>query len=103
MLNFFKKKKELKIHRTAIYNKHIRIYFLSLNEFMNYNPPCNECLIQTMCLNKYPQRGYDNRKIITRIEYCKELELFVRESKNFHNLLGKNHNGNYQKGNTNGR
>jgi hypothetical protein len=33
--------------------RYLRIFNLTIKGFMKFNPPCKECLIQSMCLTEY--------------------------------------------------
>jgi hypothetical protein len=88
MKNFFKKQKK---GRYKIYHTHIRIYKLSLNEFMKYNPPCKECLVQAICVEDTSKTRIYSDHIYTRkceflIEFmsnCKSLTKFISNTEGF--------------------
>ena len=68
----------------------ILIYTLFLTEFIEQKPPCQTCLIQSMCISNIPdiqlihQEVYDeNIKYDIRIKLCNELDKFLEKNKKF--------------------
>lgn len=60
------------------------LYDLTINKFMKYNPPCKECLVQSMCL-----KANDNVSppwIRTRL--CGKLNEFIITNKFIKMTLG---------------
>lgn len=61
------------------------IIYTAVNNFMEYNPPCKECLIQTMCIREdlaHPTR--DSMPDHLHIKTCTKLKDFVTNHKLFY-------------------
>lgn len=58
---------------------HIRIYTLTDN-FMKYDPPCKECLIQSMCINEHlAHPTNDSLPDHINIRTCENLKNFIND------------------------
>ena len=66
-------KNRVKYDRSGI---HIYNYHTSLDTFMGTNPPCKECLIQSMCINNKDNKHY--KKLVIRA--CNELTKFTNNN-----------------------
>jgi len=77
------------IHYYIEYPKYIEIFNLMMSQFMDYNPPCKECLVKTMCM----EISYNNCASVfeyleLRINKCDRLIDFVIYNKDF-DILNK--------------
>jgi hypothetical protein len=65
------------------------IYNINTNEFLTHVPPCQTCLIQTMCLDigSYIDKGKTKSKLF--IKACKDLDKFMEGKKCFKKLNRK--------------
>ncbi len=70
----------------------VYIYNMPLEEYMKYNPPCKECLIQTMCLEyieDYTSIGSKMLmdtlvpRILIKGNACENLRKFLEKNKSF--------------------
>jgi len=50
---------------------------ITINKFMDYDPPCKECLVKTMCIEK----RFTNNTPSLKINICNDLKKFIREYK----------------------
>ena len=57
----------------AIDGAHSFIHRITLEEFQKRNPPCNECLIQSMCL----EEDFDDVHTYIRLNPCTEFIKFL--------------------------
>lgn len=67
-----------------LYYKKIIYIKLASEEFLKYNPPCKECLIQNMCITDFNIR--DNGILLyhlIKIEYCHLLKKFINDDTHF--------------------
>lgn len=79
--------KPIKIDKSKIYYRtgyRTLIYERTVEEFMEFDPPCKECLVQAVCVS-YGRPIYVEYKdalheefLLIRIRGCKDLEEFVR-------------------------
>lgn len=56
--------------------------YTTLEEFQKHNPPCNECLIQSMCID-YRVIPYKAKGATMQIKVCKEFNKFINSNENF--------------------
>jgi len=56
---------------------HSYIYYTTLDIFMGANPPCKECLINTMCI--YAPSNNHIKQVLT-IKACNRLDEFVENN-----------------------
>lgn len=61
-------------------NCYTYIYYTTVDIFIGINPPCKECLIQSMCIIT-TDNSYD--KQILRIKICEKLNKFMENSNRF--------------------
>lgn len=79
--------KPIKIDKSKIYYRigyRIFIYERTVEEFMEFNPPCKECIVQAVCVSyahpmyvEYRDAAHEEFLLI-KIRGCKDLEEFVR-------------------------
>lgn len=55
---------------------------LSEEDFLKYKPPCDECLINNMCISDY-RRGYGPMQNYILIKYCHLLKKFISDNEHF--------------------
>jgi hypothetical protein len=67
----------IKYDRSGI---HTYNYYTTLDAFMKSNPPCKECLIQSMCIINKTSRYYDKLEINS----CNRLNEFSLNNYWFH-------------------
>jgi hypothetical protein len=74
----------------------VYIYNLPIQQFMGFNPPCEECLIQGMCLEytkDYTSIGsrmlMDTPvpRILIKGNACENLRKFLKENKSFEDIV----------------
>jgi len=60
----------------------LNIYLLdsTINNFMKYNPPCKDCLVQCMCLLNRDNSSPPH----IRAKTCNILYKFIKENRSFH-------------------
>lgn len=85
--------KPIKIDKSRIYYRigyRILIYERTIEEFMEFNPPCKECLVQAVCVSnarpmyvEYKDAAHEEFLLI-KIRGCKDLEEFVRWNPSFY-------------------
>lgn len=64
--------------------------YKTVNNFMSYNPPCQTCLIQGMCLSNV---SYSNNDFICiKIKKCKKLINFINSNKFFRSIIPQKRN-----------
>jgi len=61
----------------AINGKHHFIHTVTIEEFMKQDPPCNQCLIQTMCISE----TFDGVHTYIRLSPCNEFIKYLGISK----------------------
>ena len=81
--------KPIKIDKNIIYYRigyRTLIYERTIEEFMEFNPPCKECLVQAVCVS-YARPMYVEYKdaaheefLLIKIRGCKDLEEFVKRN-----------------------
>ena len=67
--------------------KYMNILATSLDNFMSYNPPCKECLIQGMCLTEY-EYDIPNEDMYHEITIylCERMNEFINNNSAFEEL-----------------
>jgi hypothetical protein len=70
-----------------IYHPHILyIYNLTINEYLNKNTPCKECLVNPTCLND-KKFTYGKSNLLTiEIKLCDQLKKFIENNKEYINV-----------------
>lgn len=64
----------MKEHLTGIRNKlGVYIHAITLEEFMLEDPPCKECLVQSICIRKIGGHKYSSIQITVCDEFNKYL------------------------------
>ena len=66
----------------TLYYAHI--YDITINDFLDLNPPCKECLVKTMCI--FPSEYIEEEDRIALkifVKACKELDKFMKKEKCF--------------------
>lgn len=69
------------------------IYNLPIQQFMGFNPPCQTCLIQGMCLEYTTDYTYADisKKPVPRIlikgNICENFRKFLKKNKSFKDIL----------------
>jgi hypothetical protein len=71
----------------TIYRNYIDIYNNTILQFMDYDPPCKECLVKIMCMNtQYNNPNSVYEYLCLKIKRCNKLINFVLYDKNFDTL-----------------
>ena len=71
------------------YPNYIEIFNIMMSQFMDYNPPCKECLVKTMCMKiSYRMCASIFEFLELRINKCDKLMDFVIYNKDF-DILNK--------------
>jgi len=66
----------------SILDDKIMYILISGEEFLNYNPPCNECLINNMCIVDHLKGDVKLQKYM-KVKYCRSLKKFIDNNKHF--------------------
>lgn len=62
------------------------IYDLTINEYLNKNTPCKECLVNTICLNDKDIVYGKNNLPILKIKLCKKLKNFIENNNKYRDV-----------------
>jgi len=73
------------------YIDYIDIYNVMISQFMDYDPPCKECLVKTMCMNiEYNNPNTVYEFLCLEIKRCDKLIEFIIYNKEFDSLENGN-------------
>ena len=77
------------IHYYIEYPNYIELFNLTISQLMDYNPPCKECLVKTMCMGiSYNNCGNVFEYLELQIKKCDKLIDFIIYNKDF-DILNK--------------
>lgn len=66
--------------------QYLHIKNLSIDEFLEYNPPCKECIVQATCLHNSTDIVTEYTKYLY-LEMCNELKVFIDYNEYFYKTL----------------
>jgi len=62
--------------------------YTTIDKFLEYDPPCKECLVQSICLKdiSYYRNTPDKEFICADVDICKTLKKFIENNNLFEKL-----------------
>jgi len=60
---------------------------ITTDEFMKYNIPCKDCLVQSMCLNRLDDIGPITINSGIKIQLCEKMKKFIGKNKPLFNRV----------------